>query len=76
MIEPSKKEDVVYPLLMPEDFVAYGNMPDELMGRFTVIAQLHGQTKESLRKILVEAENSPLLSEKKKLENKSRINSI
>ncbi len=68
VIEPPKKEDVTYPLLMPEDFVTYGNMPDELMGRFTTIAQLQGQTKESLRKILVEAENSPLLSEKKKLE--------
>ncbi len=67
-LESPKKEDIVYPILTPEDFVTYGNMPDEIMGRFTTIAQLQGQTKESLKRILIEAENSPLLSEKKKLE--------
>ena len=63
-----KKEDIVYPKLEIDDFVKYGNMPIEIIGRFPTIAQLTGHTKESLRQILTESNISALLSEKRKLE--------
>jgi len=68
-IEPKKEEDIKYEKLEIEDFVKHGNMPIEIMGRFSVIAQLDGHTKESLRKILVESNVSPLLGEQGKLSN-------
>lgn len=61
------QEDITYGKLEIQDFVKYGHMPVELMGRFTTISQLHGHTKESLIKILVESTVSPLLAEYKKL---------
>lgn len=68
-IEQKKEEDIKYEKLEIEDFVKHGNMPIEIMGRFSVIAQLDGHTKESLRKILVESNVSPLLGEQNKLSN-------
>jgi ATP-dependent Clp protease ATP-binding subunit ClpX len=61
-------EDIKYEKLEVEDFVKYGNMPIELIGRFSTIAQLSGHTKESLRKILTESLTSPLLAEQSKLQ--------
>ena len=66
-LEKEDKEDIKYEKLEIEDFVKYGNMPIEIMGRFTTIAQLEGHTKESLKKILTESSISPLLGEKEKL---------
>lgn len=60
-------EDIKYPKLTIEDLAMYGNVPKELLGRFTTIVQLHGHTKESLRKIILDSESSALLHEKKKL---------
>jgi ATP-dependent Clp protease ATP-binding subunit ClpX len=62
-------EDIKYEKLEKEDFVKYGQMPNELMGRFPTIVQLSGHTKESLKKILTESLISPLLSEQSKLLN-------
>lgn len=62
------EQDIKYRKLEINDFVKYGNMPVELMGRFTTIAQLTGHTKESLRQILTESNISALLAEKQKLE--------
>lgn len=64
-------EDIKYEKLEIEDFVKYGNMPIEIMGRFSTIAQLTGHTKESLKTILTDSNISALLSEKNKL---SKIN--
>ena len=67
----SKKEiteDIKYEKLEIEDFVKYGNMPVEIMGRFPIIAQLSGHTKDSLRSILTGSNVSALLGEKRKLE--------
>lgn len=61
------EEDIKYEKLEIDDFVKYGNMPIELMGRFTTIAQLSGHTKESLKSILVNSNISALLAEKNKL---------
>lgn len=61
------KQDIKYEKLEIEDFVKYGNMPIEIMGRFTTITQLTGHTKESLRTILTDSNVSALLSEKEKL---------
>lgn len=61
------KEDIKYEELQVEDFVKYGNMPIELIGRFTTITQLTGHTKESLKQILVDSKLSALLLEKEKL---------
>lgn len=61
------EEDIKYEKLEIDDFVKYGNMPIELMGRFTTIAQLSGHTKESLKSILVDSNISALLAEKNKL---------
>lgn len=61
------KEDIKYEELQVEDFVKYGNMPIELIGRFTTITQLSGHTKESLKQILVDSKFSALLLEKEKL---------
>lgn len=60
-------EDIQYKKLEIEDFVKYGNMPIELMGRFSVITQLSGHTIESLKKILTFSNESALLMEKEKL---------
>lgn len=61
------KEDIKYPKLTVEDLAKHGNIPIELLGRFTTITQLSGHTKESLRKIILDSESSALLHEKKKL---------
>ena len=68
-IEDKKEEDIKYEKLEIEDFVKHGNMPIEIMGRFSVIAQLDGHTKESLKRILIESNVSPLLGEQGKLSN-------
>ena len=44
-------------------------MPIEIMGRFSVIAQLDGHTKESLKRILTDSSISPLKGEIDKLAN-------
>lgn len=69
-IESKKEvtEDIKYEKLEIEDFVKYGNMPVEIMGRFPIIAQLSGHTKDSLRTILTGSNVSALLGEKRKLE--------
>lgn len=62
------EEDIKYEKLEIDDFVKYGNMPVEIMGRFPIIAQLTGHTKDSLRTILTGSNVSALLAEKRKLE--------
>lgn len=62
------KQDIEYKKLEIEDFVKYGNMPIELIGRFTTITQLTGHTKESLRKILTDSDISALVAEREKLQ--------
>lgn len=57
-------QDIKYPKFTIEDFVKYGNMPIELMGRFSNIVQLEGHTKESLKTILIDSKRSPLIAEK------------
>lgn len=64
-------QDIIYPKIETDDLVKYGNMPIELMGRFSNIIQLKGHTKESLKAILTDSKESPLLAEKEKL---SKIN--
>lgn len=66
------KEDVEYEKFEPEDFEKYGNIPGELIGRFTTICQLDGQTVESLKLILTNSSLSPLKVQKTKL-NKINI---
>lgn len=61
------KEDIKYENLEIEDFVKYGNMPSELIGRFSTITQLTGHTKDSLSEILINSKLSALLLEKEKL---------
>lgn len=63
----NSNEDIKYEKLEIEDFVKYGNMPIEIMGRFSTIAQLTGHTKETLKTILTDSNISALLSEKNKL---------
>lgn len=67
--DDTKNEDIKYEKLEIEDFVKYGNMPIEIMGRFSVIAQLDGHTKESLKRILTDSSISPLNGEIDKLAN-------
>lgn len=67
-LENNTKEDIKYPKITIEDLEKYGNMPIELLGRFTTISQLSGHTQESLCRILTESEISPLKSSKEKLE--------
>ena len=67
--DDTKNEDIKYEKLEIEDFVKYGNMPIEIMGRFSVIAQLDGHTKESLKRILTDSSISPLKGEIDKLAN-------
>ena len=66
-IAETSKQDIKYDKLEIEDFVKYGNMPIEIMGRFTTITQLTGHTKESLRSILTDSNISALLAEKDRL---------
>lgn len=61
------KEDIEYDIFEYDDLVKYGNMPVELIGRFSTITPLSGHTKESLRTILTESNVSALLSERNKL---------
>lgn len=63
----TSKEDIQYRKLEIEDFVKYGNMPIELIGRFSVITQLTGHTIESLKQILTLSNVSALLMEQQKL---------
>ncbi len=67
ILKETSSEDIKYEKLEIEDFVKYGNMPIEIMGRFSTIAQLTGHTKESLKAILTDSNISALLSEKNKL---------
>lgn len=67
-LEDKSKEDIKYKKFETDDYVKCGNIPAELIGRFSVITQLSGHTIESLRRILIESNTSALLSEKKKLE--------
>ncbi len=63
-----KEEDVKYKKITREDLKKHGNMPEELLGRFSTITQLSGHTKESLKTILTGSNISNLHSEKEKLE--------
>ncbi len=65
--DTKEEEDFVYPNLEPEDFVKYGGMTDELIGRITTICQLSGHTVETLKFILTNIETSTLLLLQKKL---------
>ncbi|MDD3453154.1 MAG: AAA family ATPase [Bacilli bacterium] len=62
-----KKEDNIE--LKPMDFVKYGLIPDEFIGRFPIISQLNKMTETILKDILVKSNTSPLLIEKEKLKN-------
>lgn len=53
--------------LKPEDFIKYGMMTDEFMGRFQVITELNALDKETLEKILLTSTASPLKAEINKL---------
>lgn len=61
-IKESKKED--YESITLEDLNEHGNMPLELLGRFTDIITIPTHTKESLLKILLTPLASPLLMRK------------
>ena len=65
----NKKEDIEYSTITREDLIKKGNLPAELIGRFSVITQLSGHTLESLKSILTDSDRSALLSEKEKLAN-------
>lgn len=67
VVAKDNEEDITYEKLEIEDFVKYGNMPIELIGRFSTIAQLSGHTKESLKTILTDSIISPLIQEQAKL---------
>jgi len=62
-----KEEDVTYPKLTIQDLVTIGKIPIELVGRFSTITQLKGHTKETLKEIILDCDNSVLLQEKAKL---------
>ncbi len=66
-LETKPQEDITYVKLEQEDFVKYGHMPVELIGRFNIIVQLSGHTKESLKNILLSSSKSPLILLQKKL---------
>lgn len=66
-IKIDNKEDIEYKKFTREDLKKYGNMPDELLGRFSTITQLSGHTKESLITILTNSNISNLLKEKEEL---------
>ena len=66
-LRTDNKEDIEYKKFTREDLKKYGNMPDELLGRFSTITQLSGHTKESLITILTNSNISNLLKEKEKL---------
>ena len=50
-----------------EDFIKYGNMPSELMGRIHKIINLNPLSKEDLSTILLNSKKSTLLAMKEKL---------
>jgi len=52
-VSREEKEDIVYDTLEIEDFEKYGYIPIELLGRFSIISQLSGHTRDSLREILL-----------------------
>ena len=60
--DKSTGEDIKYRKFSREDIIKYGDMPAELMGRFSTVTQLHGHTVKSLRKILRDAKGSVLKS--------------
>ncbi len=66
-LSENDKEDITYKKITREDLKKHGNMPDELLGRFSTITQLSGHTKESLKTILTDSNISNLQSEKEKL---------
>lgn len=55
--------------LDPIDFVKFGFIPDEFIGRFQVISQLDPMTLDVLEKILRTSTTSPLMAEVVKLKN-------
>ena len=65
------KQDIKYFKMSIDDLEKYGDVPRELLGRITSITQLSGHTKESLKEILTNSNNSPLKAEKNKLDNSS-----
>lgn len=67
-IKNDDNEDIKYKRFTREDLKKYGNIPEELLGRFSTITQLSGHTKESLISILTDSNISNLRKEKEKLE--------
>lgn len=59
----SKNEEVTDVKLTKNDLEKYGGIPKELLGRISVITQLHPHTKESMRKVLTDSLLSPLHQE-------------
>lgn len=59
--------DIEYPELT-EEVLHEAGIPMELLGRLPVVTQLEGHTKETLKAILTDAKDSPLLAEKRSLE--------
>lgn len=59
----SKKEEVSDCKLTKTDLDKYGGIPKELLGRISVVSQLHPHTKESMRKVLTDSILSPLHQE-------------
>ncbi len=64
----SQQEEPTYLSLEAEDFIHYGNMPDEIMGRFATIVSLEEPTPTSLKQILLYSSCSALLAEQRKME--------
>lgn len=62
-----EREGSKYPKLTPEHLIKYGEVPAELVGRFSTITQLSEHTYESLKQILLLCETSALLAEQSKL---------
>lgn len=48
-----------------EDFLTYGNMTKEFMGRFATIIHLNDLTQEDFKRILLESDISPLKTQEK-----------
>ncbi len=67
--ENDQTEDIYYYKLDAEDFVKYGKIPIELIGRFSTISQLSGHTENSLKEIIKNSLKSPLLLEQTKLQS-------